>query len=122
MAAWNGVVSMALVVLAAAVCKVIGTAEWIRHLTLIVERLDGSIPGWIECAKGGHGVGYGICILNFGSEAWVTDTAPALLGMVYGMDPDEMGVDGMWWSGIGPRGVEQTWNKIDSLTIALIKH
>jgi len=33
-------VSMALGILAAAVCEVMGRAGWIRHLALIVERQD----------------------------------------------------------------------------------
>ena len=41
-------VSMSLGILVAAVCKVISPAGWIRHLALVVERQDGSMPGWID--------------------------------------------------------------------------
>ena len=64
-------------------------------MALIVERLDEFMPGRVErhrlsrtghravlcirAIEGGHGIGYGICILDFSSGAWMMDNAPALL-------------------------------------------
>ena len=53
------VVSMTLEILTAAVCKVISTSVWIRHLALIIERLNGSMPSWIERHRLGRIGSYG---------------------------------------------------------------